>query len=276
MDWSVEQKRALIEPGDAALSVARQCQLLDLARSSYYYQPGSESEENLRLMHLIDKQYTRTPFYGSRRMTAWLRTEGYEVNRKRVQRLMQVMGIEAIYPKPRLSQGAEHRVYPYRLRGVTIERPRHVWSADITYIRLRTGFLYLMAILDWYSRYVVSWELSNSLDVHFCLAALDRALQSVRPEIFNSDQGAQFTSHAFTDRLAAAGVQISMDGRGRVFDNIFVERLWRTVKYEEVYLHEYDHGWAAWQGLDRYFQFYNHERLHQALNYQTPAAVYFN
>jgi len=159
---------------------------------------------------------------------------------------------------------------------VTIERPRQVWSADITYLRLRTGFLYLMAMLDWYSRYVVSWELSNSLDVHFCLAALDRALESVRPEIFNSDQGSQFTSHVFTGRLEAAGVRMSMDGRGRVFDNIFVERLWRTVKYEEVYLHEYGSGQAAWQGLDRYFQFYNHERLHQALNYQTPAAVYFN
>jgi len=227
-------------------------------------------------MRLIDEQYRRTPFYGSRRITAWLQAPGEPVNRKRVQRLMPLMGIEAIYPKPRLSHGAEHRVYPYLLRGVTIERPRQVWSADITYLRLRTGFLYLMAMLDWYSRYVVSWELSNSLDVHFCLAALDRALESVRPEIFNSDQGSQFTSHVFTGRLEAAGVRMSMDGRGRVFDNIFVERLWRTVKYEEVYLHEYGSGQAAWQGLDRYFQFYNHERLHQALNYQTPAAVYFN
>jgi len=186
-------------------------------------------------MRRIDEQYTRAPFYGSRRMTAWLRAEGYEVNRKRVQRLMRQMGIEAIYPKPRLSQGAaEHRVYPYLLRGVSIDYPQKVWSTDITYIRLRAGFVYLMAILDWYSRYVISWQLSNSLDSGFCLEALDRALEQAQPEIFNSDQGVQFTSHAFTRRLEASGVQISMDGRGRVFDNIFIERLWRTVKYEEV------------------------------------------
>lgn len=274
---TVEQKRALVEPEQQQLSVARQCQLLGLPRSSYYYQPAGESEENLRLMRQIDEQYMRTPFYGIRRMTAWLPHEGYQVNHKRVKRLMRLMGIEAVSPKPRLSQGrAEHRVYPYLLRGVRIERPRQVWSTDITYIRLRTGFLYLVVILDWYSRYVISWELSNSLDVSFCLLALDRALEQGRPEIFNSDQGAQFTSGAFTHRLEAAGIRISMDGRGRVFDNIFVERLWRTVKYEEVYLHDYDSAPAAWQGLDQYFAFYNGERLHQALGYQTPAAVYFS
>lgn len=228
------------------------------------------------MMRMIDKQYTRAPFYGSRRMTAWLRTEGYEVNRKRVQRLMRQMGLEAIYPKPRLSQGeAEHRVYPYLLRGVTVDRPQQVWSTDITYIRLRAGFIYLMAILDWYSRYVISWQLSNSLDTSFCVEALDRALAQAQPEIFNSDQGAQFTSHTFTRRLEAKGIRISMDGRGRVFDDIFIERLWRTIKYEEVYLHDYDGMPTAWRHLDQYFEFYNHQRLHQALDYRTPAAVYF-
>jgi putative transposase len=209
-------------------------------------------------------------------MTTWLRIEGHPVNRKRVQRLMRAMGIEAIYPKPRLSQGSpEHRVYPYLLRGVGTKRPQQVWSTDITYIRLRAGFVYLVAILDWYSRYVISWELSNSLELNFCLLALDRALDQAQPEIFNSDQGVQFTSHAFTSRLEAVGVRISMDGRGRVFDHIFVERLWRTVKYEEVYLHDYDSPATAGQRLEHYFQFYNHQRPHQSLSNRTPAAVYF-
>jgi len=266
----------MIELSNPSLSIARQCELVGLARSSYYRQPEPESQETLTLMRLIDEQYTRTPFYGSRRMTAWLRTEGHPVNRKRVQRLMRQMGIEAIYPRPSLSQGvAEHRVYPYLLRGVTIERPQQVWSTDITYIRLRAGFVYLVAILDWYSRYVISWELSNSLDASFCLEALERALRHAQPEIFNSDQGVQFTSQAFTGRLEATGVRISMDGRGRVFDNIFVERLWRTVKYEEVYLHDYDSLVTARQRLDHYFQFYNRQRPHQSLSYRTPAAVYF-
>jgi putative transposase len=266
----------MIESGHPALSIVQQCELMGLARSSYYYEPGIESQENLKLMRLIDEQYTRAPFYGSRRMTAGLRAEGHRVNRKRVQRLMRQMGVEAIYPKPCLSQGsAEHRVYPYLLRGVTIERAQQVWSSDITYIRLRTGVVYLVAILDWHSRYVISWELSNSLDGGFCLLALERALSQTQPEIFNRDQGVQFTSRAFTGRLEAAGVRISMDGRGRVFDNIFVERLWRSVKYEEVYVHDYDSVPTAWHRLNQYFQFYNHERLHQALGYRTPAAVYF-
>ena len=231
MDWPLAVKRGWVESGPEPVSVVRQCELLGLARSSYYYEPASESAENLMLMRLIDEPYTRTPFYGIRRMTAWLRSEGHQVNHKRVQRLMRQMGIEAIYPKPRLSQGgSEHRVYPYLLRGVVIDRPNQVWSTDITYIRLRPGFLYLVAILDWYSRYVVSWEVSNSLEVSFCVEALDRALSMAQPEIFNSDQGSQFTSHAFTRGEEAAGIRISMDGRGRVFDNIFVDRLWRTVK----------------------------------------------
>jgi putative transposase len=266
----------MIEPDHPRLSLVHQCELVGLARSSYYSEPGSESQENLEQMRLIDQQYTETPFYGSRRMTAWLRREGHRVNRKRVQRLMRQMGIEAIYPKPRLSHGAaEHRVYPYLLRGMIIDHPQQVWSTDITYIRLRAGFVYLVAILDWYSRYVISWELSNSLELSFCLEALDRALLQAQPEIFNSDQGVQFTSPLFTGRLEAAGVRVSMDGRGRVFDNIFVERLWRTVKYEEVYLHDYDSLRTARQELDRYFQYYNQQRGHQSLSYRTPAAVYF-
>jgi putative transposase len=255
--------------------VRRQCALLGLARSSLYSQPVAESAENLHLMRLLDAQYTATPFYGSRRMTAWLRVQGYAVNRKRVTRLMHQMGIEAIYAKPKLSQPiAGHKIYPYLLRGVTIERVNHVWSTDITYIRLQHGFIYLVAVIDWFSRYVLSWALSITLDGAFCLEALEAALQGGRPEIFNTDQGAQFTSRAFTERLSHGGIQISMDGRGRALDNVFVERLWRTVKYEEVYLREYSTVREAQQGLRRYFGFYNDERLHQALGYRTPAAVY--
>jgi putative transposase len=240
-----------------------------------YYKPVAESAENVHLMRLLDTQYTATPFYGSRRMTAWLRSQGYAVNRKRVTRLMQQMGIAAIYTKPQLSQAAEgHAIYPYLLRGVQIERVNHVWSTDITYIRLQQGFVYLVAVLDWFSRYVLSWALSITLDGAFCLEALETALRGGRPEIFNTDQGAQFTSQAFTERLRQGGVQISMDGRGRALDNVFVERLWRTVKYEEVYLREYNTVREAQQGLRCYFGFYNDERLHQALGYRTPAAVY--
>lgn len=226
-------------------------------------------------MRLLDEQYTRTPFYGSRRMTAWLQGLGYAVNRKRVLRLLRLMGLEAIYPKPRLSlPGQPMQKYPYLLRGVPIERCNQVWSCDITYIRLQHGFLYLMAILDWYSRYVLSWEVSVTLDTSFCLDALDRALCLATPEIFNSDQGVQFTSTQFTSRLTAADVCISWDGRGRALDNIFVERLWRSVKYEEVYLKDYQSVPEAVSNLRDYFLFYNQERLHQALDYQTPASVY--
>ncbi len=227
-------------------------------------------------MHLLDEQYTRTPFYGVRRMTYWLRAQGYGVNGKRVRRLLRGMGLEAIYPKPRLSQPAPgHRIYPYRLRGLKIERPNQVWASDITYIRLRQGFIYLVAILDWFSRYVLGWDVSVSLESDFCLAALEWALQTGCPDIFNTDQGAQFTSEGFTQRLEKSGITISMDGRGRALDNIFVERLWRSVKYEEVYLHDYERVEEAVKNLGDYFRFYNHERPHQALGYQTPAAMYF-
>jgi putative transposase len=249
--------------------------LLGLPRSSYYYEPRGESEENLLLMRLLDEQYTQTPFYGTRRMTAWLHTQGYSVNRKRVSRLLRTMGLEAIYPKLRLSQpGQVQQRYPYLLREVRIERVNQVWSTDITYIRLARGFVYLVAILDWFSRYVLAWEVSVTLDTRFCLDALDRALHLSRPEIFNSDQGVQFTSTEFTQRLQAAQVRISWDGRGRALDNIFVERLWRSVKYEEVYLKDYQSVPEAIGGLGDYFTFYNQHRLHQALGYRTPAQVY--
>ncbi len=265
----------LVEAEHAQLSVRRQCELLGLNRSSVYYEPAAETAENLALMRRMDEQYTKYPFYGSRRMTAWLVQEGEEVNRKRVQRLMRVMGLEAIYPKPRLSQGGKgHRVFPYLLRGVTVARPDQVWSTDITYVPLTTGFMYLAAIIDWYSRYVIAWRLSNTLDGSFCLEMLEEALRQGRPEIFNTDQGVQFTAAAFTGRLEAAGVQVSMDGRGRCLDNVFVERLWRTVKYEDIYLYGYEGVLELQRGLQRYFPFYNEERLHQSLDYRTPAAVY--
>jgi putative transposase len=255
--------------------VARQCELLGLARSSWYYQPTGESSETLALLRLLDEQYTRTPFYGVRRMTAWLRSQGHVVNVKRVRRLLRLLGVEAIYPKPATSTPAPgHRIYPYLLRDVPITHVDQVWSTDITYIRLDRGWIYLVAVLDWYSRYVLAWEVSNTLDSDFCLAALDRALARGRPTIFNTDQGSQFTSHAFTGRLQGADVQISMDGRGRALDNIFVERLWRSVKYEEVYLKSYPTVPAAIDGLGAYFRFYNEERLHQSLAYRTPSAVY--
>jgi putative transposase len=246
-----------------------------MARSSYYYEPAQESEENLQLMRLLDEQYTRIPFYGTRKMTAWLQNQGYEVNRKRVTRLLRTMGLEAIYPKPHLSvAGMSPQRYPYLLRGMSIERCNQVWSCDITYIRLQRGFVYLMAIIDWFSRYVLAWEVSITLDTRFCLDALDRALQVATPDIFNSDQGVQFTSAEFINRLKAADIRISWDGRGRALDNIFVERLWRSVKYEDVYLKDYQSVADAVSNLRAYFTFYNQERLHQSLAYQTPAQVY--
>lgn len=253
----------------------RQCELLGLARSSWYYQPCGESLENLDLMRRLDEQYTRTPFYGIRRMTAWLRQQGDLVNHKRVGRLLRLMGLEAVYPKPRLSvpAGGERR-YPYLLGGRRITQVNDVWSTDITYVRLRHGFVYLVAVLDWYSRYVLAWELSNTLDTGFCLAALETALAHGRPEIFNTDQGSQFTSTAYTSRLEQAGIHISWDGRGRALDNVFVERLWRSVKWEEVYLKDYQTVADATSGLARYFRFYNFERPHQALAYRTPAQVH--
>jgi putative transposase len=265
----------LIDPDDARLSVSQQCELLGLSRSSYYYEPATETAENLALMARIDEEYTAHPFYGSRRMTTWLRSEGHEVNRKRVQRLMRLMGLEAVYPKPNLSmRGAGHKVYPYLLRGVSIERVNQVWSTDITYIPLPNGFLYLTAVLDWHSRFVLSWRLSNTLDVEFCIEALEEALQVGCPEVFNSDQGVQFTSSAFTSRLETAGAKVSMDGKGRCLDNVLVERLWRTVKYEEVYLWRHETVPALQAGLTRYFSFYNRERRHQSLANRTPAEVF--
>jgi len=253
----------------------RQCHLLGLARSSYYYAPVPESADNLRYLRLLDEEYTRHPFYGVPKMTFWLQQQGYGVGPKRVRRLLRQMGLMAVYPKPHLSLNPlEHRRFPYLLRDLKIERPNQVWSTDITYIRLRTGFVYLAAILDWHSRLVLSWELSISLEVDFCVAAVERALADQRPEIFNTDQGVQFTSTQFQAPLLAAQVRLSMDGRGRVFDNIFVERLWRSVKYEEVYLKDYQDVPAARRELARYFTFYNSERFHQALNYRTPQSVH--
>jgi putative transposase len=228
-------------------------------------------------MRLIDEQYTRTPFYGSLKMTAWLRRQGYNVNRKRVVRLMRIMGIQAIYQKPRLSvPGTGHKIYPYLLKGMKVTHPDQVWCADITYIRLKTGFMYLVAIMDWHSRYVISWELSNTLDACFCVMALEKALMNGKSEIFNTDQGAQFTSKDFIDILKENNVTISMDGKGRAIDNIFIERLWRSLKYEEVYLNNYESVADAAAGIRNYFDFYNNERLHQALNYKTPNEVYKN
>jgi putative transposase len=257
------------------LSVRRQCELLGLSRSSLYYGPAGESAEDLRLMRLIDEQYTARPFYGSRRMTAWLAGRGEEVNRKRVQRLMRVMGLEAIYPKPRTSTaGKGHRIYPYLLRGVTIGRADQVWSTDITYVPMATGFMYLAAVIDWYSRYVIAWRLSNTLDGSFCTEMLEEALRTGKPEVFNTDQGVQFTAESFTGRLEGAGVAVSMDGRGRALDNVFVERLWRSVKYEDIYIRGYEAVPELHRGLGRYFAFYNDERPHQSLGYRTPATVY--
>ena len=265
-----------MEPGHPTIPVTKQCELLGLPRSTYYYTPCGETAENLKLMRLIDEKYTASPFLGSRKLVAWLRELGYTVNRKRVRRLMTKMGLEVIYTKPKLSKAhPEHKVYPYLLRGVSPRRPNHVWATDITYIRLDGGFLYLVAVLDWYSRAVLAWELSNTLEVNFCIATLEQALSRFgRPEVFNSDQGAQFTSPKFAKVLLDHDVQISMDGRGRALDNIYVERLWRTVKYEEVYLKDYASGRETYRSLDAYFKFYNNERPHQSLGYRTPAAVY--
>jgi putative transposase len=272
---SVEAKRQLVEPGHPQISLRRQCALLGVARWSWYYQPVGVSAEDVALMRLLDEQYTATPFYGIRRMTAWLHSRGSAVNHKRVRRLLRTMGLAAIYAKPRLSQPAPgHTIYPYLLRGVTVSRVNQVWSADITYIRLQSGFVYLVAVMDWFSRYVLSWAVSITQEAAFGLAALDQARAQGQPEIFNTDHGAQFTAQEFTTRLQTGGVLISMDGRGRALDNVFVERLWRSVNYEEVYLRDDQSVWDARHGLARYFGLYNEERLHQALGYRTPAAVY--
>lgn len=264
-----EQLRTWIEP-DHRLSIVRQCSLLGLARSSRYYRPQGETDENLALMKQIDALYTEWPFLGSRKLS-----EQLGVNRKRVQRLMRIMGIEAIAPKRRTTTPHPgHKIYPYLLRNLEISRPDQVWCSDITYIPVRHGFLYLVAVMDWFSRYVLSWRLSNTMEGTFCREALEEALSISCPEIFNTDQGSQFTSVKFTGRLEAYGVKISMDGRGRALDNVFIERLWRSVKYEEVYLREYADGWEAEERLSRYFRYYCEQRLHQSLGYRTPATVY--
>lgn len=277
LDLTVEQKRKAVEPNHKKIPVYRQCQLLGLNRSSLYYQPKGEAKYNEHLMKLIDEQYVKTPFYGIDKMTEWLRRQNHQVNHKRIRRLMRQMGLEAVYPhrKRHLSQpDKEHRIYPYLLKDIEVNRADQVWSADITYIRMYRGWLYLVAVMDWFSRYVLSWEVSITLESDFCVSALKAALCFGKPDIFNTDQGSQFTSTDFTKVLLDANVQISMDGKGRVFDNIFSERLWRTVKVEEVYLRDYQTVAEATYSLGRYFEFYNVQRLHQALGYRTPAEVH--
>jgi len=261
---------------DNDLPITRQCELLSLNRSTVYYRLQNVSEMDLKLMRRIDEMHLKRPFYGSRRIRDWLQDEGYEINRKRVQRLMRQMGIRALYAKPRTSQpGKGHKIYPYLLRDLVIDQPNQVWATDISYIPMAKGFVYLVAVIDWYSRKVLSWRLSNSMETDFCIDALEEALSRYGcPEIFNTDQGAQFTSEAFTDVLKEAGIDISMDGKGRWIDNVFVERLWRSVKYEEVYLKAYETVAEARTGIGTYFQFYNSERRHQSMNRQTPDQVY--
>jgi len=258
------------------ISVKRQAELLGIARSTVYYEPRVDPY-SLELMHLIDEVYTKTPFYGSRRIREILKRKGYFLNRKRIQRLMRLMGIEAIYPKPNLSKPHPgHKIYPYLLRNKTVHRVNQVWGIDITYIRMKHSWLYLVAIMDWVSRYVLSWELSTTLEIDFCIRALNKALFIATPEIFNSDQGSQFTSVAFLECLEKRSIQISMDARGRAMDNVFTERLPRSVKYKEVYLHDYDTISEAKQGIGNHIAFYNQERSHQSLNYKTPAEMYFD
>jgi len=265
----------MIEPDYKPLSILRQCELLGINRSGCYYEPRPETELNLTIMRLLDEQYLRTPFYGIRRLHHYICSRGYDVNIKRIRRLTGLTGLETIYPKPNISRPLKgHKIYPYLLKGLAIDRINQVWSTDITFIPMRFGFLYLTAIMDWFSRYVIYWTLSNSLDAAFCIEALKAALAAGRPEIFNSDQGCQFTSKPFTSILEEANIAVSMDGRGRALDNIFIERLWRSVKYEYVYLNSPETGSELRKGLADYFRFYNFERPHQSLEYQTPAKVY--
>ena len=265
----------MVDHRHPSLSVARQCSLLDISRSGLYYRPVRIADEDLTLVKLIDRQYLATPFYGARKIAAWLKSQGHLINRKRVRRLMQVMGLKAIYRRPRTSKpAAGHKIYPYLLSGMAITRPNQVWAADITYIPMARGFLYLVVIMDWHSRYVLAWRLSNTLDADFCVDALKEALRKGRPDIFNTDQGAQFTSEMFTGLLEQHGIRISMDGKGSYNDNLFIERLWRTVKYEEVYLKAYQDGRDARAELGQYFRFYNDERPHQAHGYRTPAEIF--
>jgi putative transposase len=271
------QKQGLIETQNDEVSIKRQCELIGLPRSSYYYQPAKESSLNLELMRIIDETYTERPFYGVPRITHTLMQMGYPVGHKRIARLMKLMRLQGVCPKRNLSKpDSKNQKFPYLLRGLKIDRPNMVWSVDITYIRLRTGFVYLVAIIDWFSRYVLSWKLSNNLDPLFCIEALEDALMSGQPDIFNSDQGSQFTCNDFINVLKHKNIRISMDGRGRALDNIMIERLWRSVKYEEVYLKDYQSVRDAYDGLNKYLDFYNNKRIHQSLEYKPPAMVHFN
>jgi len=273
---SAPDRRALIDRDDSRLSIRRQCRLLGIARSGVYRPPRPANDNDLGLMRRIDELFTAWPFLGSRRMAAMLRAQGHAVNRKRMQRLMRKMGIAALGPKPRTTKPAPgHKIFPYLLRGLTIDRPNQVWAADITYIPIGRGFLYLVAVIDWASRAVLSWRLSNTMEASFCVAALEEALARFgRPEIFNTDQGSQFTSAAFTGTLAASGIRISMDGRGRWMDNVFIERLWRSLKYEDIYLKGYADGREARAGIAAWIAFYNLQRPHQALGNRSPMVVW--
>jgi putative transposase len=267
----------MIEPNLKGLSVSKQCSLLSISRSSFYYEPKGESEMNLDLMRLIDKQFLETPFYGVRQMTWHLRNDDHLVNEKRIRRLMRLMGLMPIYQKPNTSKAAKgHKIYPYLLRGSRVDRPNQVWCADITYLPMRRGFLYLVAIMDWHTRKVLAWRISNTLEAEFCVDALNEAIHKFgQPEIMNTDQGSQFTSFAWTDRLRRSGIRISMDGKGRFLDNIFVERLWRSLKYECVYLHAWETGSEAKAGVRKWIAFYNHKRPHSALGGKPPAVIYW-
>jgi putative transposase len=271
----VADKRQWIDWDNSSISIREQCALLGLNRSNLYYEPLSETPENLKIMRMIDEEYTRRPFKGQRQMVEYLKRQEIHVNRKRVQRLMRNMGLEAIAPKPRTTiPFKENKVYPYLLRGLDIARPNHVWCSDITYVPMRHGYLYLCAVMDWHSRFVLSWRLSNTMDTTLVTEALEEALEKGRPEIFNTDQGSQFTSREFTEKLKNASIEISMDGRGRAIDNVFIERLWRTVKYEEIYLKEYNSGDETNSSLSRFFNYYDYDRPHQGLENQTPWEVY--
>jgi putative transposase len=274
---SIERRRQMIDPEHPELSVVRQCELVSISRSGFYYQPVGETPLNLELMWLIDRQFLETPWYGSRQMARHLRREGYPVGRKRVRRLMAKMGLEPIYQRPRTTvPHPEHQVYPYLLRELVIDRPNQVWCADITYIPMQRGFLYLVAVMDWATRKVLSWRVSNTMEADFCIEALEEALERFgRPEIFNTDQGSQFTSPQFTGVLREAGVRISMDGRGRWMDNVFIERLWRSLKYECIYIHAFETGSALRAGLREWIGYYNARRPHSTLAGRTPDEAYW-
>lgn len=273
---SLEQRKGMIDPRDTCLSISTQCQLLTVTRSSFYYIPSGESQENLAIMRYLDEQYFSTPFYGVLRLTALLELAGFKVNKKRVRRLMKLMNWQTIYRETHTTVSDKtHYKYPYLLRGLKISRCNQVWAMDITYIPMKTGFMYLTAIIDLHSRYVVQWSVSNTMSAEWCTEVLNEAIKNHGiPEIFNTDQGSQFTSEVFINTLIDNGIKISMDGKGRALDNVYIERLWRSVKYENIYLNVYENGLSLWQGLDNYFKFYNNERLHQSLDYQTPQQQY--